>query len=174
MDVYLKRSELTALVTAALGKASPSAQSLDEAGPLQDRGSSAVLAIGCDPKLLEGLTDLFSDQGHVLIRCRRLIDVRSRHWFSRVWHLHHISHLLVDIAALGGLARCRQDLRRIKDEMPDLPFILIDEDRAFEFGNPARWLSSGLPNATRRRSVKSDGQDWRKPRLTPLHGASFG
>ncbi|MCW1920548.1 hypothetical protein NX862_17455 [Rhodobacter sp. KR11] len=144
--MYLKRSEVATMVASAT-------EFSTKAGH-QDRGAgaigSAVLAVGCEAGLVAQLGALFAAQGHVLIRCRRLIDVQSRQWFSRTWALHHVSHLLVDVAALGGLARCRQGLRRIKDLMPDLPFILVDDDRAIDLDTVghrllSRWAAPAFP-----------------------------
>lgn len=74
---------------------------------------------------LDPVARLLSGHGLSTIKLPSIADIRSSSWNGV-----RISHLLIDIDKLGGIQSAIDDLRRIRDQLPELVVLLVSRDFA--------------------------------------------
>lgn len=95
---------------------------------IEAQRSSAVVMIGRMGRDLTRAADCLRSQGETVLFCNGLSEVRSRVWLDNFGTVHQVSHILVDIDALGGIAAIYAELRRIRNAIPDLAVILMSAE----------------------------------------------
>lgn len=94
-----------------------------------DSGTETVVAmIGGYTSDLTRAAEYLSKQGKPIIFSDSLSSVQSLQCMDHRGTVHKLSHIIVDVDALGGVSAIYQELRRVRNSVPDLAVILMSSD----------------------------------------------